>query len=477
MKIALAIVLAVVAAASIIAVPIATEQFASAGSIKKVHFTDTVVSTQDPGIGHGDGYLAMILLPNENTIYDGSMTYTASSPVQPVILHEISAQEVLGQPIWSVDNSTVYGLSLLEQGGAGSIEFTGAALALRGADEFVATVSIDGWIRGQPIEVVQKFVAQSEEAELRLARSNVSVTIPMREGLYNGSSLYYIITDSSNENYAERLSAVQNWNVLHAPLLGDAPSRVLEKVYVFENGVDGDGLLGNQPEVFTSTPEQADEYSALREMVYVSWQGNITPVLLDTEEKILEAKSTGRVQFDTKAILNAPQMAWPEGQMPVAGDGNETDAAAQVTTLDIEAKKVTFTAHRGWGHDGRATYCIAVDAAPAGPAEQMGVVAAPRHAALTASPAAADLFQFSNGIKGPGLLGFQPGIFNATTDDGSYTPMWRVHQVAWNDSADAVILETVADIEEIESQDLITVSLARPRNADYVINCPMIDPS
>ena len=59
------------------------------GSRKKVHFTQTFTSSQDPGQGHENHQLALILSPNEGTIYDGSMTFTSSEPVQLVVLHEI----------------------------------------------------------------------------------------------------------------------------------------------------------------------------------------------------------------------------------------------------------------------------------------------------------------------------------------------------------------------------------------------------
>lgn len=79
------------------------------------------------------------------------MTFTSSKPVQMIVLHEISSQEAKGQPIWTVDGNTVYGLSLIDlEEKSGSFEFTGAALALHSSNskEFTATVSVDGWIRG-----------------------------------------------------------------------------------------------------------------------------------------------------------------------------------------------------------------------------------------------------------------------------------------------------------------------------------------
>ena len=95
-------------AVGIIFISSTSDQFVDAGSRKKVHFTQTITSSQDPGQGHENHQLALILSPNEGTIYDGSMTFTSSDPVQIVVLHEINSQESKGQPIWTVDGKTIY---------------------------------------------------------------------------------------------------------------------------------------------------------------------------------------------------------------------------------------------------------------------------------------------------------------------------------------------------------------------------------
>ncbi|MFQ5573363.1 MAG: hypothetical protein ACE5EJ_03840, partial [Nitrosopumilaceae archaeon] len=197
----IAIVAISVVAAGIISIPALTEHFADAGSRKKIHFTQTITSSQDPGQGHESHQLALILSPNSGTLYDGSLTYAASEPVQIVVLHEIPNTQAIGQPTWTVDGETVYGLSVISPGtSAGSFEFTGAALALHtpNTEPFSTTVSVDGWIRGQPTEVImQKIEAEKEKPEptLLLSRANVPATIPMHMGTFDGKSIYYIITD------------------------------------------------------------------------------------------------------------------------------------------------------------------------------------------------------------------------------------------------------------------------------------------
>ena len=124
----IAILIIGIFATSIITVSSLSDQFADAGSRKKIHFTQTFTSSQDPGQGHENHQLSLILSPNEGTIYDGSMTFTSSEPVQIIVLHEINSDDAKGQPTWSIDGDTVYGLSLIDlQEKSGSFEFTGGS--------------------------------------------------------------------------------------------------------------------------------------------------------------------------------------------------------------------------------------------------------------------------------------------------------------------------------------------------------------
>lgn len=483
-KIFVIVVISVVIA-SIVAIPAITEQFVDAKSRKKIHFTETITSSQDPGQGHESHQLALILSPNEGTLYDGSLTYTVSEPVQIVVLHEISDLQAGGQPIWTVDGSTTYGLSLIDQGAsAGSFEFTGAALALHTStpDQFTATVSVDGWIRGQPTEVImQKIETKKEEPTLFLSRANVPATIPMHKGMYNNGTVHYIITDTNDQTHADIITQRQDWKVELAPPLSDTPNEALQTVYTFTDGVEGDGIHGYQQEIFSSTPVQTDEYSALGSITHVLWKIGQVPEVLDSVEIIMEAEEDGRIKLEkTDIVINMPQIIWPEGQMVVKENKTLTDDMAygggQVLDIDTEEMTVTFIAHRGWGPDGKTIYYIVTDATPTRSAQMMGVTDAPTAANLIDKVAAADLFQFSNGIKGSGPVGFQAGIAAAASGDENYSPMWRIFMIEWNDPENAKLLETKADIDAFQSEDLISINLARPMNSDHIVNSPFIDP-
>ncbi len=91
----------------------------------------TIQSVQDGGRGHESHQLALLLAP-ENTVKVGVVTYTASEPVQLVVLHgPLDAGEDMGQPVWTPDGSSKFALTFVDEGkSSGTFEFAGNALAL-----------------------------------------------------------------------------------------------------------------------------------------------------------------------------------------------------------------------------------------------------------------------------------------------------------------------------------------------------------
>ena len=484
MKKLIAILIIGIFASTLIFGSIYTDQFIDAGSTKKIHFTQTITSSQDPGQGHENHQLALILSPNEGTIYDGSMTFTSSEPVQIVVLHELNSQQSKGQHVWTVDGNTVYGLSLIDlQKKSDSFEFTGAALALHSTNskEFTVTVSVDGWIRGQPTEVIMQRIELQKDPEWPLSRANVPATIPMHKGIYEGNELLYIITDSSDKDYAKLLSEKQHWNVELAPKISNVPEQHLQKLFIFKNGIRDDGIYGFQSEVFSNTPSQNSEYSALRSVIEVSWKFGQKPTIFESVDDIIAAEKGGRIEFnETGIVLNTPQIIWPDGQMIIRPDKEITNemlfGVGQITEINKNEMTVTFVAHRGWGPNGETIYYIVTDATPSGPAKSMGVISSPSLLNLIANSGYNDLFQFKNGIKGTGSLGFQPGVASTLPGDANYSPIWRISLVEWNNINSSKILETKSDIDSFHAADLLSVSIAKPTNSDHVVNCPFIDP-
>ncbi|MEM4379027.1 MAG: hypothetical protein QXX85_08610, partial [Candidatus Nitrosotenuis sp.] len=104
--------------------------------------TGTIISVQDPGLGHESHQLAVILPPNDMP-YSGILTYAASEPVQLVALHGPLAEgEDNGQPIWTPDGETKFALTLVDpQASSGTWNFAGNALAVHTKNTTPFTVS------------------------------------------------------------------------------------------------------------------------------------------------------------------------------------------------------------------------------------------------------------------------------------------------------------------------------------------------
>ncbi|MGI0008008.1 MAG: DUF7482 domain-containing protein [Nitrosopumilaceae archaeon] len=329
--------------------------------------------------------------------------------------------------------------------------------------------------------MVEPTVSQEPGSVLKLSRANVPATIPLHKGLYDGKSVYYIITDSSDSVHADLITKSQKWKVELATPLAKTPKAALDPVYMFTNGVKGNGIHGFQDEVFASTPAQVGEYSAVRNVIHASWLSQQDAKILSSAKEIEGAAATGKITLEeTQVVLNMPQIVWPEGQMLVKEDKTLTDETSygggQILNIDTTKMKVTFIAHRGWGPDGRTIYYIVTDATPEMPAVMMGTVNAPTLAPTIISPAAVDLFQFMNGIKGSGPMGFQAGIAASAPGDENYSPLWRISMIGWKDPSQASVLENISDINALKSAGKINVELARPMDSDHVVNCPFIDP-
>ena len=304
---------------------------------------------------------------------------------------------------------------------------------------------------------------------------------PITPGEGFGESIYYIITDTNDETYADYITEKQNWKVELALPLANTTKSVLDDIYIFKDGISGNGIYGFQDELFASTPLQEDQYSALRTVTEVSWKSGQTAEVLESVESLKEAEEDARLELEQiDVVINMPQIVWPAGQMVVKDNmtltHNTPYDGGQVLEINKENMTVTFIAHRGWGPDGSTIYYIVTDATPKGPAEIMGVVNSPTSANLIANSVAVDLYQFLDGIKGSGPLGFQPGIASAALGDKNYSPMWRIFTISWNEPENALVLETKSDIDQFQSKGLISVTIARPMNSEHIVNSPFIDP-
>ncbi len=138
--------------------------------------------------------------------------------------------------------------------------------------------------------------------------------VPPVGAYYEGEEVFFIHTETSDQEIADLLTGMMDSPVLVVPELAEIPEKALSKVYVFTNGVRGNGPLGFQPDVFDSAP--GDEgYSPLRSLYLVTWEDESQARELKTLREVQEAEEAGEVTIERQdAVINEPFLTWPSGQ-------------------------------------------------------------------------------------------------------------------------------------------------------------------
>lgn len=83
--------------------------------------------------------------------------------------------------------------------------------------------------------------------------------------------------------------------------------------------------------------------------------------------------------------------------------------------------------------------------------------------------ALANLYVFTNGLKGTGPLGFQPDIFDRPAGQPGYSPLRALNQVTWKDNRKARVLKSAKEVQAAASKGDVTI-----RRTNTVVNMPMV---
>ena len=147
------ITVAVILGISTILIAVTNNVFAQEG---KFAIQGTQKSMKDPLPGHEVHQIVIILPPRDDAkFYAGMFTYTASQPVEVVVLHPFNASatdQPHGKPLNAPFKNGKVAISLMKEitgaTNAGSLDFSGSALALHNIDgkPFSATYSVTGWV-------------------------------------------------------------------------------------------------------------------------------------------------------------------------------------------------------------------------------------------------------------------------------------------------------------------------------------------
>lgn len=162
---------------------------------------------------------------------------------------------------------------------------------------------------------VQQPAAQEEQNEF-------FEKIPIVDAYYQGEKIWFIHTDVTDPQLAERLTKMVNFRTLYAPKNAEVVDTAkLAKFYVFTNGIDhagkkpwGGGPFGYQIDIFDSIPED-EGYTSLRSPYAVTWNDDARPRILTTLEDLLQAEAAGELTIEeVGVVINVPVMRWPGGR-------------------------------------------------------------------------------------------------------------------------------------------------------------------
>jgi len=290
--------------------------------------------------------------------------------------------------------------------------------------------------------------------------SNGSVTLPLREGRVGSRVVWYIVTEASTSNSADRFGASRASKLANA----------LKKTESVQRAYYGAGGLLHFDGTVDFRPER----------VVVGDPVTGFPPLEVAPGAVADAFYSPLVLLPDGSVINAPHVA------------NDTGRADKVVRLDTAKRKVDFALTDGFARDDAVLY-ISTDASdPVAAAlenvtfvERLG--RAPRAGNDGSDSARAALAAFVNGptgVSNPQRQGLNSALLGEgdplnllawTPNQGRYSPLWDVHLAAWADARDARRVEAFDDVEDLAEDGEITApDGSRFGASGFIVNCPVI---
>ena len=286
-----------------------------------------------------------------------------------------------------------------------------------------------------------------------------SVTMRLHEGRLDGQPIYYVRTDSSDQAFAKQEGLV------FVPLLSVALKQkgAVGRLFLFDRGTTG------QTNVLSTGPGRED-FSPLYRLIRVRFTGD--PVLLESAGAIDTAVADGRAALEeTQIVVNYPAVKWPGGELAVDTVVEKPlEGGPLLGPPDLVAMAVTFKLHQCFPE----SRYIVTDTSAVPMAPMMNIQGSPGTAGLGEIGAASTITVFGNGLKGPGAMGFQPGIFREQAGQPSWSPLWDHFTAVWQDPSKAVLLQSQAELDERVGAGEIEIFKGTPDTGGkgFIVNCP-----
>ncbi len=142
--------------------------------------------------------------------------------------------------------------------------------------------------------------------------------VPPVTGYADGQKILFLHTETSDPKIAKILTDMMGGSpVLVVPALANAPKEMLARVFVFTNGMTGDGPmgpLGGQADIFEHPPGDP-AYSPLRAVTLVTWKDENAARVLKSTAELQSVIDGGEVTTEEPGVVvNMPFLKWPGGQ-------------------------------------------------------------------------------------------------------------------------------------------------------------------
>ena len=154
---------------------------------------DRLESVQDPGVGHEQHQLAIILPPSDK-VYSGKLMYDASENIQLVTLHGPLAEgEDKGQATWTPDGETKFALTFVDPNNAnGELQFAGNALAVhtKNPTPFVVDYKVDYTEKPKSETVMTGTIQSVQDPGMGHESHQLAVILAPSSDMYSGILSY-----------------------------------------------------------------------------------------------------------------------------------------------------------------------------------------------------------------------------------------------------------------------------------------------
>ncbi|HEX2994229.1 MAG TPA: hypothetical protein VHP14_05375, partial [Anaerolineales bacterium] len=138
--------------------------------------------------------------------------------------------------------------------------------------------------------------------------------LPAGKAYAEGKEIYFVHTEASDADVAEKLTNMMQSPVMFVPSLANVPDEALANVYVFANGIEGSGPFGFQADVFDNPPG-TERYTPMRRLNVVTWKDGATARELKSVGEVTDAEADGELTIEQPGVvINMPFVVWDGGK-------------------------------------------------------------------------------------------------------------------------------------------------------------------